>query len=75
MKNLSTEQTREGEIFKEQKLTIGLDLGGRWSSYCVLDEAGKIIMEQKVPSTLEAMKQTFESAVSSLWRQEHIRHG
>ena len=26
MKNLSTEQTRKGEIFKEQKLTIGLDL-------------------------------------------------
>jgi transposase len=75
MKKFSPVQTCKSEIFKEQKLTIGLDLGGRWSSYCVLDEAGKIIMEQKVPSTLEAMKQTFESAVSSLWRQEHIRHG
>jgi len=47
------------EIFKEQKLTIGVDLGDRWSFYCVLDEAGKIILEQKVPTTPEAMKQTF----------------
>jgi len=47
------------EIFKEQKLTIGVDLGDRWSFYCVLDEAGKIILEQKVPTTPEAMKQAF----------------
>jgi hypothetical protein len=26
------------EILKEQKLTIGVDLGDRWSFYCVLDE-------------------------------------
>jgi transposase len=36
-----------------------VDLGDRWSFYCVLDEAGKIILEQKVPTTPEAMKQTF----------------
>jgi len=28
-------------IFKGHKLTIGLDLGDRWSNYCVLDEAAK----------------------------------
>jgi len=37
-----------------------VDLGDRWSFYCVLDEAGKIILEQKVSTTPEAMKQTFE---------------
>ena len=59
MKKISTVQAVSNEIFKEQKLTIGLDLGDRWSFYCVLDEAGKIILEQKVPTTPEAMKQTF----------------
>ena len=59
MQKISTEQTCKSEIFKEQRLTIGVDLGDRWSSYCVLDEAGKIILEQKVPTTPEAMKQTF----------------
>ena len=46
-------------IFKGHQLTIGLDLGDRWSFYCVLDEAGKVILEQKLPTTPEAMKQTF----------------
>src|SRR5467141_1607711 len=59
MKKISTVQTFKSEIFKDQKLTIGVDLGDRWSFYCVLDEAGKIILEQKVPTTQEAMKQTF----------------
>jgi transposase len=59
MKKISTVQVFRNEIFREQKLTIGVDLGDRWSFYCVLDEAGKIILEQKVPTTREAMKQTF----------------
>src|SRR4030081_4046366 len=59
MKKISTVQIYGKEILKEQKLTIGVDLGDRWSFYCVLDEAGKIILEQKVPTTPEAMKQTF----------------
>ncbi len=59
MKKTSTVQVLQSENFKEQKLTIGVDLGDCWSFYCVLDEAGKIILEQKVPTTPEAMKQTF----------------
>jgi transposase len=59
MKKISTVETFGNEIVKEPKLTIGLDLGDRWSFYCVLDEAGKIILEQKVSTTPEAMKQTF----------------
>jgi transposase len=45
MKKTSTVQASKSEIFKEQKLTIGLDLGDRYSLYCVLDEAGQIILE------------------------------
>jgi len=52
MTKSSTVQTCNGEIFKEKKLTIGLDLGDLWSSCCVLDEAGKITLEQKLPTTL-----------------------
>src|SRR6202040_3016060 len=59
MKKISTVQRVRNEIFKEQKLTIGVNLGDHWSFYCILDEAGKIILEQKVPTTPEAMKQTF----------------
>ena len=59
MEKISTVGAFGNEIFNEQKLSIGVDLGDRWSFYCVLDEAGKIILEQKVPTTPEAMQQTF----------------
>jgi transposase len=59
MKKISTVQILSNEIFKEQKLTIGMDLGDRWSFYCVRDGAGQIILEEKLPTTPEAMKQTF----------------
>src|SRR5437879_9156519 len=61
-------------IFKGHKLTIGLDLGDHWSFYCVLDEAGKIILEQKVSTTTEAIKQTFGKIPRSLMAMETGTH-
>jgi transposase len=40
-------------------LTIGLDLGDRSSWYCVLDEAGEVVLEQKLSTTAKAMKEVF----------------
>src|ERR1700690_3850889 len=74
MKKTSTVQVFKNEIFKEQKLTIGLDLGDRWSFYCVLDEAGQVILEQKLPTTPEAMKQTFGKIPRSLITLETGTH-
>ena len=74
MKKISTVQAYGKEILKEQKLTIGVDLGDRWSFYCVLDEAGKIILEQKVATTPEAMKQTFGKIPRSLIALETGTH-
>jgi transposase len=67
-------QVFRNEIFREQKLTIGLDLGDRWSFYCILDEAGKIIVEQKVPTTPDATKQTFAKIPRSLIALETGTH-
>src|ERR1700735_4610847 len=66
MKKISTVQVLGNEILQEQKQTIGVDLEDRWSFYCVLEEAGKIILEQKVATTPEAMKQTFAKIPRSL---------
>src|SRR5258708_34780891 len=74
MKKISTVQVFGNELFKEQKLTIGVDLGDRWSFYCVLDEAGKIILEQKLPTTTEAMKETFERIPRRLMALETGTH-
>ena len=74
MKKTITVQAFKSEIFKERKLTIGLDLGDCWSFYCVLDEAGQIILEQKLPTTPEAMKQTFGKISRSLIALETGTH-
>src|SRR5437667_751290 len=74
VKKISTVQAFGNEIFKEQKLTIGVDLGDRWSFYCVLDEAGRILLEQKVATTPEALKQAFAKIPRSLIALETGTH-
>src|SRR6202158_2161620 len=74
MKKTSTVRLNENMIFKGHKLTIGLDLGDHWSCYCVLDEAGKIILEQKVATTPEAMKKAFAKIPQSLIALETGTH-
>jgi transposase len=60
MQKLSTRRAVRNVIREGGQLTIGLDLGDRWSYYCVVDEVGQIILEQKLPTTPEAMKRIFE---------------
>jgi transposase len=58
MKKVSTAAAQSKQNF-DQKLTIGLDLGDRSSWYCVLDEAGEVIQEQKLGTTPKAMNEVF----------------
>src|SRR5258708_15851766 len=74
MKKISTVRVNGNMIFKGHKLTIGLDLGDRWSCYCVLDEAGEIILEQKVATTPEAVKRAFAKIPRSLIALETGTH-
>ena len=39
--------------------TVGLDLGDRWSRYCVLDQNGTIVREDRVRTTMEGLKEQF----------------
>ena len=56
MKKVSTAATIESRNISQQKLTIGLDLGDGNSWYCVLDETGKIELEQRVRFTLRGIR-------------------
>jgi transposase len=77
MKKVSTAAAKATKNLHDHKLTIGLDLGDRWSGYCVLDEAGEILLEQKLGTTPRAMKEVFggmprsrialETAMHSPW--------
>jgi transposase len=59
MKKVSTVAPKQSRNISQQKLTIGLDLGDRNSWYCVLDEGGRIVMEQKVSTTPKALQAAF----------------
>src|SRR6266699_1263383 len=74
MKKTNTVRVNGNMIFKGHKLTIGLDLGDRWSSYCVLDEAGEVLLEQQLATTPEALRQTFEKMPRSLMALETGTH-
>src|SRR5450755_2304695 len=59
MKKISTGAVKQTKNVRDQKLTIGLDLGDRSSWYCVLDETGDVLLEQKLGTTPKAMKEVF----------------
>src|SRR6266853_3457437 len=59
MKNISTAAAKQIRNFSQQKLTIGLDLGDRSSWYCVLDETGSVLLEQRLGTTPKAMREVF----------------
>jgi transposase len=59
MKKLTTMMMQETPNKQDGCLTIGLDLGDRSSFYCVLDEAGDVLMEQRLSTTPKAIKEMF----------------
>ena len=59
MKKVSTAAAKQTKNFRDHKLTIGLDLGDRSSWYCVLDEAGSVLLEQRLSTTPKAMRELF----------------
>jgi len=61
MKKVSTAAVKATKNFSQPKLTIGLDLGDRSSWYCLLDEVGEVLGEQKLGTTPKAMREVFGS--------------
>ncbi len=46
------------------ELTIGIDLGDRWSRYCVLDQAGAVIEEDRVRANEAGFRLRFTRAAA-----------
>ena len=66
MKKVSTVAAKQIRDFSEQKLTIALDLGDQSSWYCVLDECGAVLQEQRLSTTPRAMREVFGPMPRSL---------
>src|SRR5215469_18319827 len=59
MRKSITVAGKQTRIFAQLKHTVGLDLGDRWSWYCVLDEGGEVVFEQKLSTTPKALREVF----------------
>ena len=46
-------------------LTVGVDLGDRWSRYCVLNEGGQILEEDTIATTAQALRKRFSDLEAS----------
>jgi len=65
-----------------QKLTVGLDLGDRWSRYCILNEEGGKASEDQVATTKAGLESLFgkmtrcrialEVGTHSPWVSRHL---
>ena len=66
MKKLTTTMMQETLNKQDRHLTVGLDLGDKSSFYCVLDEAGEVLMEQRLGTTPKAMARHLGVAASTL---------
>lgn len=47
------------DITTASRVTVGMDLGDRYSQICVLDEAGEMVEQGRVPTTDKAVRQRF----------------
>src|SRR5256714_7013831 len=65
MKKVSTAAAKASKRISQQKLTVGLDLGDRSSWYCVLDEAGGVLLEQRVSTSPKAVRVVFGGMAGS----------
>src|ERR1700730_9271868 len=59
MKKLTSTMMQQTLNKQDGHLTIGLDLGDRSSFYCVLDEVGEVLLEQRVSTTPKAIEEIF----------------
>ncbi len=53
-------------------MTIGLDLGDRSSYHCVLDEAGEVLLEQKVRAISQGDKRNFRGTPTHFGRSDSV---
>ncbi len=58
----------------ETGLTVGVDLGDRWSRYCVLDEHGKVLEEDTI-AVLTKKIQCLESRIERLASKRYPETG
>ena len=59
MRQVSTTRMARVNTKRNGQLTMGLDLGDRFCYFCVLNESGEIVREDRVATNKEAISKAF----------------
>jgi hypothetical protein len=59
----SAQENRRGNTVKPNldRLTVGVDLGDRWSQYCILGLEGETLAEGQLRTTQEDVREFFQA--------------
>jgi len=60
MKKVSRQLPKMEAVFTKPEMTVGLDLGDRYSHYCLLNADGIVVEEGRIQSTEAALRRHFE---------------
>jgi transposase len=61
---------------EKPEMTVGIDLGDRFSRYCVVNREGEVIEEGRIQTTMVALERHFTGERNGLrWNAGRIRHG
>ena len=53
-------------VKSQERLTVGIDLGDKYSQICVLDDAAEVLEEARIRTTPEVLRRKFEAMEPSL---------
>jgi activator of 2-hydroxyglutaryl-CoA dehydratase len=77
MKKVS-KQMRNMEVTEKPEMTLGLDMGDRYSHYCLLNQQGEVVEEGRMQSTSKPRCGGISRAslvCASRWNAARIRPG
>jgi transposase len=61
-------------VESQERLTVGIDLGDKYSQVCVLDDAAEVVEEARIRTTPEVLRRKFEAMEPSLVALEAGTH-
>jgi transposase len=60
MKKSNRSRQQQTEWKQKPLITVGIDLGDRWSHYCMLNADGEVVEQGRVASTEAGIRRQFE---------------
>ena len=69
--NKDLQRTEQNAPTPGNQKTIGIDLGDRWSRYCILGGDGQIVEEDRIPTSTGALERAFKKMTAEN-RQVHV---